>query len=96
MAVISRTKQTGGLPNDVYLDEIVRNLLKKPSEKKDTNPLINHFSKLKDASLYLDGTGIVRLAEAFWPSNQWQTAAPLIGTITNRSIGIYETAIKEI
>lgn len=89
VAVISRTKQIGDLPNDVYLDEIVRNLLKKPSEKKIPTPLINHFSKLKDASLYLDGTGIVRLAEAFWPSNQWQTAAPLIETITNRSIGIY-------
>jgi hypothetical protein len=40
VAVISRTKQIGDLPNDVYLDEIVRNLLKKPSEKKIPNPLL--------------------------------------------------------
>jgi hypothetical protein len=54
--------------------------------------LTSHFSRLKDVSLYLDGTGLVRLAEAFWPSNQWNSAAPLIDVITNRSVGVYAQA----
>ena len=40
----------------------------------------------------MDGTGLVRLAEAFWPSNQWNSAAPLIDVITNRSVGVYAQA----
>ena len=92
VAIIGRTKDAGGLPNDIYLDEIISNLLQKTSEKKIPTPLAAHFSKLKDVSLYLDGSGLVRSAEAFWPSNQWQNAVPFIETITNRSVGVYAQA----
>lgn len=92
IAVISRSNQPGKLPNDVFLDEIINSLLRKNSGTKMPATLTSHFSRLKDVSLYLDGTGLVRLAEAFWPSNQWNSAAPLIDVITNRSVGVYAQA----
>ena len=56
----------------------------------------NYANHSKDFSIYLDGSGIARLVEAFWPSNQWQNVAPLIEWITNRSIGVYAQANKGI
>lgn len=89
IAVIKRSPESTVIPNDVYLDEIIQALPKKSDEKKLPASLSNHLANLKDCSVYLDGSGIVRLAEAFWPSNQWKSALPLIETITNRSIGVY-------
>ena len=89
IAVIKRSPESTVIPNDVYLDEIIQTLPKKSDEKKLPASLSKHLANLKDCSVYLDGSGIVRLAEAFWPSNQWETALPLIETIINRSIGVY-------
>ena len=73
----------------MYLDEIISTLFKNQEKNQFPASLENHFTNLKELSLYIDGTGLVRLAELFWPSNQWQNAAPVIGAISNRSIGIY-------
>ena len=89
IAVFKRNIKDDSLPNDVYLDEIISSLFENEDKNEFPASLDNHFANLKELSLYIDGTGLVRLAELFWPSNQWQNAAPLIGAISNRSIGIY-------
>ena len=94
VASIKRSVDRSTIPNDVYLDQIIDNLLKKQTEKKAPSSLKNHFTQLRDFSIYLDGTGLARLAETFWPSNQWQNAVPIIESMTNRSLGIYGQASK--
>ena len=89
IAVFKRTIKDDSLPNDVYLDEIISSLFNDQNKNRFPASLDNHLANLKELSLYIDGTGLVRLAELFWPSNQWQNAAPVIGAISNRSIGIY-------
>ena len=94
VAAIKRSMDRGAIPNDVYLDEIITSLFKKQNSNKVPTALTNHFSNLRDISIYLDGTGLVRLAETFWSSNQWQNAVPLIESMTNRSLGVYGQASK--
>ena len=74
--------------------KLIENLLSKQTDNKAPATLSKHFTKLKDISVYIDGTGLARLAETFWPSNQWQNAVPLIESMTNRSMGIYGQASK--
>ena len=94
VAAIKRSTDRSPIPNDVYLDQIIENLLSKQTDNKAPVTLSKHFTKLKDISVYMDGTGLAQLAETFWPSNQWQNAVPLIESMTNRSMGIYGQASK--
>ena len=94
VAAIKRSTDRSPIPNDVYLDQIIENLLSKQTDNKAPATLGKHFTKLKDISVYIDGTGLAQLAETFWPSNQWQNAVPLIESMTNRSMGIYGQASK--
>ena len=94
VAAIKRSTDRSPIPNDVYLDQIIENLFSKQSDNKAPVTLSKHFTKLKDISVYIDGTGLAQLAETFWPSNQWQNAVPLIESMTNRSMGIYGQASK--
>ena len=91
VAVIRRL---GNIPNDVYLDEVFKNLFSARDHGRFPSSLGKHLSNSNEFSIYLDGSGIARLVEAFWPSNQWQNVAPLIEWITNRSIGVYAQANK--
>ena len=94
VAAIKKSTERRSVPNDIYLEELIDNLFEKQNGNKIPAALTSHFSNLKDISIYLDGTGLIRLAETFWPSNQWQNAIPVIEVMTNRSVGIYGQASK--
>ena len=89
IAVIKTPSNSSGTPNDVYLDEVIKFLPKKFNKANAPDSLTTHLSNLKDCSLYLDGSGLGRLAESFWPTDQWRNVLPLIEPLMNRSIGLY-------
>ena len=93
VAVIRRL---GNIPNDVYLDEVFKNLFSARDHGRFPSSLGKHLSNSKDFSIYLDGSGIARLVEAFGQAISGKMWQPLIEWITNRSIGVYAQANKGI
>ena len=62
--------------------------------QKDGIPdsLAEHFSRTSDLSLYLDGSGLAKVIEEYWPEDRWKTLLPLFDPIFTRQFGVQLTS----
>jgi len=57
--------------------------------KKFPSSLKAHLNQSSDLALYLDGTGLAKIIEDFWPEDQWKKLLPTLDVLFNRQIGFH-------
>ena len=63
-------------------------------DRKDGFPdsLTEHFSRTSDLSLYLDGSGIAKMVDEYWPEDRWKSLLPLFDPLLTRQFGLQLTS----
>lgn len=67
----------------------VETFLSKDPGKEFPASLKNHLNQSSDLALYLDGTGIAKIIEDFWPDDQWKKLLPALDGLFNRQLGVH-------
>lgn len=62
--------------------------------KKFPSSLKAHLDQSSDLALYLDGTGLAKIIEDFWPDDQWKKLLPSLDQLFNRQLGLHFQSAK--
>ena len=87
LGVAPSTKDDGSV--EERLNDFQRIFLTPANAKKFPASLKDHLSQNSDLALYLDGTGLAKIIEDFWPDDQWKKLLPALDELFNRQIGFH-------
>ncbi|MBN38875.1 MAG: hypothetical protein CMI29_10475 [Opitutae bacterium] len=71
------------------LNEFHQAFLTPANPKQFPASLKSHLNQSADLALYLDGTGLAKIIEDFWPDDQWKKLLPALDDLFNRQIGFH-------
>ena len=87
LGVAPTTKGNGSI--DERLKDFQSAFLTPENVQKLPSSLKTHLNQSSDLALYLDGTGLAKIIEDFWPEDQWKKLLPTLDQLFNRQIGIH-------
>jgi len=87
LGVAPSTKENGSL--EEHLNDFHSMFLTPANAKKFPSSLKAHLNQSSDLALYLDGTGLAKIIEDFWPDDQWKKLLPTLDELFNRQIGFH-------
>ena len=79
----------GGESVEDRLNDFHHVFLNTQNPKKLPSSLNSHLKLSSDLSLYLDGTGLAKIIEDFWPDDQWKKLLPALDELLNRQLGFH-------
>ncbi len=74
------------------LDKLTRLISSRVKKKRFPVSLDEHFSRISDLSIYLDGSGIAKVVEEYWPEDRWKMLLPLFDPFFSRQFGLQLTS----
>ena len=87
IGVAPSTQGNGSI--DERLKDFQSSFLTPENAKKLPSSLKIHLNQSSDLALYIDGTGLAKIIEDFWPDDQWKKLLPTLDQLLNRQIGFH-------
>ena len=94
LGVAPVTKTEDGAPMNQRLTDFVKSFQSRAKTKQLPASLKSHLEKTSDLAVYLDGTGLAKIIEDFWPDDQWKKILPTFDPLFNRQLGLHAHSIK--
>jgi ankyrin repeat protein len=92
VAPVTKTKDAPTM--DERLKDFVQSFQAKDQAKELPDSLKTHLDKPSDLAVYIDGTGLAKIIEDFWPDDQWKKLLPTFDPLLNRQLGVHFQSIK--
>ena len=94
LGVAPVTKTKDAPPMDERLKDFVQSFQFKDQAKELPSSLKTHLDKPSDLAVYIDGTGLAKIIEDFWPDDHWKKLLPTFDPLLNRQLGVHFQSIK--
>ena len=94
LGVAPVTKTKDAPPMEERLQDFVQSFQSKDQRKELPASLKAHLDKPSDLAVYIDGTGLAKIIEDFWPDDQWKKLLPTFDPLFNRQLGVHFQSIK--
>ena len=94
LGVAPVTKSKDAPPIDERLKDFAQSFQSEDQAKELPASLKAHLDKPSDLAVYIDGTGLAKIIEDFWPDDQWKNLLPTLDALFNRQLGIHFQSIK--
>jgi ankyrin repeat protein len=94
LGVAPVTKAKDAPTMDERLKDFVQSFQAKDQAKELPDSLKTHLDKPSDLAVYIDGTGLAKIIEDFWPDDQWKKLLPTFDPLLNRQLGVHFQSIK--
>lgn len=94
LGVAPVTKAGDSPPMEERLQNFAKSFQSRDQTRELPSSLKTHLSKPSDLSVYIDGTGLAKIIEDFWPEDQWKKLLPTFDPLLNRQLGVHFQSIK--
>ena len=94
LGVAPVTKTEDGTPMNQRLRDFVKSFQSRAKTKQLPASLKAHLEEPSDLAVYVDGTGLAKIIEDFWPDDQWKKLLPTFDPLFNRQLGLHAHSVK--